>query len=429
MRTLIRSLQGRCASESGQILAFAVGILIVLFGFVALAVDVGIWYYDHRFAQNEADAAALAAVGVLANNASQLDDPDVPQKIVDAALQYIAANDNEDPPVTFGESFCNASNSPPEYSDPDLPAGYSFPQGVGFADMNGDGDVDTVRVCIRRPSQVFFSSIFGLTSVTTGAVAAAHAGDLINPWADLPDPCTETDICSSDEDCDPDFDFDNPEPGTYCSVTFDEDLVLPPGTYVFQGDVSFDNADIDFGAGFFLFMGDVSSDDADLDFVDSDIAFMGDVSLEGGQLFSNNVFVFLTCNPTPCNGASAGTFSASLNAEVRLLGPEPVFWVDRSSVSSASCLAPEDANFVMTDNAALLVDSSIYARSGTVYLDGTGAKNISGSIVARSVALGAGNGDVTVTQDIVANEFCDGGADLVVGGDIIIGGGGGGLIE
>jgi uncharacterized membrane protein len=46
-------------------------ILPVVFAFFALGLDAGVWFFDHRTAQNQADAAALAAVQHLpAANAS-----------------------------------------------------------------------------------------------------------------------------------------------------------------------------------------------------------------------------------------------------------------------------------------------------------------------------------------------------------------------
>ncbi len=51
--------------ERGQMAFLMVLSLPVLFIFMALAVDVGVWFFDHRTAQNQADAAALAAAQFL----------------------------------------------------------------------------------------------------------------------------------------------------------------------------------------------------------------------------------------------------------------------------------------------------------------------------------------------------------------------------
>jgi len=52
--------------ESGQVLILLVLAMVVLFGFLALAIDGGMVYADRRVAQNAADAAALAGVGKAA---------------------------------------------------------------------------------------------------------------------------------------------------------------------------------------------------------------------------------------------------------------------------------------------------------------------------------------------------------------------------
>ena len=48
--------------EKGQMAIVMVLVLPVIFLLFALALDAGIWFFDHRLAQNQADAAVLAAV-------------------------------------------------------------------------------------------------------------------------------------------------------------------------------------------------------------------------------------------------------------------------------------------------------------------------------------------------------------------------------
>jgi len=54
------SLLARSRDESGQVIVFVAGILVLLVGMTALVVDVGSWYHDQRKLQTAADAAALA---------------------------------------------------------------------------------------------------------------------------------------------------------------------------------------------------------------------------------------------------------------------------------------------------------------------------------------------------------------------------------
>ena len=51
--------------ERGQMALIMILTMPVLFIFLALSVDVGVWYLDHRVAQNQADAAVLAGVQFL----------------------------------------------------------------------------------------------------------------------------------------------------------------------------------------------------------------------------------------------------------------------------------------------------------------------------------------------------------------------------
>ena len=51
--------------ESGQVLILAALCMVILLGFVALAVDVGLLYRQRRLAQTAADAGALAAAAQI----------------------------------------------------------------------------------------------------------------------------------------------------------------------------------------------------------------------------------------------------------------------------------------------------------------------------------------------------------------------------
>jgi hypothetical protein len=70
--------ENRVSKEWGQSLVLVAAAMVVLVGFVALAVDLGNAYYARRTAQNAADGAALAGVSVMATginkNNPKLDD-------------------------------------------------------------------------------------------------------------------------------------------------------------------------------------------------------------------------------------------------------------------------------------------------------------------------------------------------------------------
>jgi len=138
-------------AESGQVTAWTVGLALLLFGIMALTVDVGFWFLERRESQNNADAAALAAVQELpASNTTNARTQ---------ALLYLAKNGHT------GGSVCNAQNSP-TYT--------FFDAGVAFrSDRAPSTDYETVRVCTSDGGLVVFGNLLGLASVDIRAVAAA----------------------------------------------------------------------------------------------------------------------------------------------------------------------------------------------------------------------------------------------------------------
>src|SRR5438034_7274381 len=63
MRYLLKPLSGLALhrNQSGQIAIPSVLLLLTVFVLAALALDSGLWFFDHRHAQNQAEAAAQAA--------------------------------------------------------------------------------------------------------------------------------------------------------------------------------------------------------------------------------------------------------------------------------------------------------------------------------------------------------------------------------
>lgn len=126
--------------ESGQTAILLVMILPVVCLLFVLPLDAGIWYLDHRIAQNQADAAVLAAAQHL--------------PAVDTTPATVAAN-----------TWLEKNGSGPadlaclEYSDLHPP----------------DGRFDTLKVCVRRQSPGVFSQLAGLEFIYIGASASATA--------------------------------------------------------------------------------------------------------------------------------------------------------------------------------------------------------------------------------------------------------------
>lgn len=174
------SLARRATSESGQMAwGFVLLIVFVLMMF-GLSFDVGLWALDHRTAQNQAEAAALAAIQELPS-----DDTD---DAVAAAQDYLARNG-----VDWTTDGCS-------------------PDWISFDDVNENGDYDEVRVCLERESGVVFTALSNVAGIRVSAAATALIGRAniaqVMPWSVIPpDPtCQEDEVCDGDNNGDGDFD-------------------------------------------------------------------------------------------------------------------------------------------------------------------------------------------------------------------------------
>lgn len=126
----------RLRETRGQAAALTVVFLVAVLGFGALAIDVGSWFHARRTAQAAADAAALGGAQAL---------PADPGDAAAAALQLARQN------------------------------------GATTADIavaTGLSQDDTISVHVHRPAPAYFSSVFGLSTVTTGATATARVADI-----------------------------------------------------------------------------------------------------------------------------------------------------------------------------------------------------------------------------------------------------------
>src|SRR5437868_6943019 len=59
---LLRGVRDFHRNEEGQMALAMVLSFLAIFVIFGLALDAGVWYWDHRTAQNQADAAAQAAI-------------------------------------------------------------------------------------------------------------------------------------------------------------------------------------------------------------------------------------------------------------------------------------------------------------------------------------------------------------------------------
>ena len=137
----------RLRPESGQALVVSVVFMVVLMGGVALTLDVGSWFREHRQAQTTADAAALSAAQML---------PAADTTTAKSTAQTIADKNGGGIDVVNGISFSSAS-------------------GVTY---------DTVTVRVTRTAPGFFSKLFSVDSAQVHAKAAARSSIPIDVrWA------------------------------------------------------------------------------------------------------------------------------------------------------------------------------------------------------------------------------------------------------
>jgi len=134
--------------ENGQMAIAVVLALPVVFVFFGLAMDAGLWFLDHRLAQNQTDAAVLAAVQEL-----PAEDTDAVAAVVDTWLTK-----NGSGPEDLG---CRDGSPSPQFFD-------RYPVGAP------DGRYDEIHVCVRRQSPGIFAGFFGVSSVWVSAEAMAR---------------------------------------------------------------------------------------------------------------------------------------------------------------------------------------------------------------------------------------------------------------
>ena len=164
---VLRLIANLHRDRRGQMAILFVLTLLVVFILFALAFDAGLWYFDHRTAQNQSEAAALAAV-------QELPDTDI-GPATDAVNQWLTKN---------GAAGDLANCPPPLEGKPN------------YSDRNGDGLFDTVRVCVGRDSPGIFAALSGIDAVHISAAATATVGPVtianVMPWGIVPPdpPCT-----------------------------------------------------------------------------------------------------------------------------------------------------------------------------------------------------------------------------------------------
>ncbi len=154
--------------EGGQIAIVMVLALPVVFIIYGLVLNAGVWYLDHRIAQNQVDAAALAAVQAL-----PAENPGNESPATKAVHKWLKKNGSGPGDL----SSCPESFPPPLVVRPGVEYSDRFPIG------EPDGFFDTVRVCVRRESPAIFNVgipfVYVSASATAGSRARCAAFDIV----------------------------------------------------------------------------------------------------------------------------------------------------------------------------------------------------------------------------------------------------------
>lgn len=146
--------------ESGQMAITMLLMVFAVFIITALSFDAGLWYFDHRDAQGDSEAAALAGAGML---------PDASKAAALAAAQQYLVKNGVSGAV---EGTCPLSGDAAH---------------IQFGPTDAQGKYTTVTVCVRRQVPGFFAALSGIGFVHISASATALAGPAngsnVMPWA------------------------------------------------------------------------------------------------------------------------------------------------------------------------------------------------------------------------------------------------------
>jgi Flp pilus assembly protein TadG len=426
--------------EQGQIAFLMVLSIIIVFAMAGLSLDAGLWYFDHRTAQNQADAAALAGVLELPASGTQTD---ADARAAALAQVNLFLQKNGTDPATEGDGVCPTAND----------ANY-----VDFVDETGDGESDTIIVCVRRQTSSVFSSLAGLNFVHVSAMARAELVSITVPYSlmamdetacrsfwltgngtihvegtsqaagtytrsNCPDEALATTGANSDLEvegvndvvggansrCDGGGQCD-PEPTK--QEWLDDPFARVPLPPVDSSCISVNVGNgstqtLDPGCYNSLQVGGTAILRPGVYILKGGLSITGNSGVltadanQNGTLEDNEeVMFYVTCTsyPTPCNGANAGIFSSSGQSTFELQGIDGdpyenlAIFVDRTA-------GPATAVDISGQGASTM-SGAVYAIGSNVTITGNGTTlNLNIAVVADTLKF-AGNGDVNVTYDI-----------------------------
>jgi Flp pilus assembly protein TadG len=388
--------------EQGQMAILMVLIVIVVFMFFALALDAGLWYFDHRTAQNQVDAAALAGALELPD----MDEADTEARTwlsrngsgeveIDAAcwdvgtdangIEYVQTCVRRDSPGLFsklaGIQFVTVSAKARAASLPQ-PALYSLfalnPeecqslhfQGSAIVEITGGGGTYTRSDCV--PDALYLGGgpdvSSGMNHVV-GEQGVSGAASTLEPPADegvgyLQDPLAHVEVPS--------------RPVPICNVPAQGDVTLNPCRFTAFERLNRDREVVLQPGTYFVERG---------------------MDIQNGTFRSNGeVLIYVTCPNGACNGAAATPFEVT-GGQIDLTGDSTreniLIWVDRTSSKSNSDAVRLGGNGIID------ITGVIYAASTDVTIIGTftstgGSAVVNAAIVADTIYV-QGNSTIDFT--------------------------------
>jgi len=171
------------AGDSGAVAIIVALFSIVLFGFAALVVDIGHADDVHQQGQSAVDAASLAGVRVLANEASS---PNVLADVVSAVQSYVDENMGIKP-----SDWAKCNDPTPLPTDADTTDTTDTCISTLTSSVPG---VTSFQVRVKLPTQhvpATFGGLFGVSSIGISPVAQALSGQPLPPECGPCDPALD----------------------------------------------------------------------------------------------------------------------------------------------------------------------------------------------------------------------------------------------
>jgi hypothetical protein len=412
-------------AEDGQMAITMLLTLMAIIAVTALSLDVGAWYFDHRLAQNQADAAALA--GILELPGSEAD-------ALEAVDDFLEKNGTD----AATEGDCPTSDDSNH---------------VRITSSATGGPLNTVTVCVRRQSRSFFAALAGIDFVHVSAMARARVDRIDSPYSLMAlstTACPATDISGQ-------ANIEAPGGLTYTGGTCSSGLTVrgqgslsADGHHVVGGaSVQGGNANLDpntpeqveplgdpFGfltqpdadgclpgfTGTALVSINITDDfepgtycspvelntQSHITMAPGVYVFKRGLTVRGELISDGEVLIYGTCPTSPCAGQPAANLHITAQATVDLTGHSDyeniLFWLDRTSGAPQTVVGscPTNRAICISGSGSISLFGSVYAATGSVDIAGTGEATDTAELnisVVSNVLSFRGQGTLVIPYD------------------------------